>query len=131
MKNTLPPPPSPMGQKMSAKLRMILEGKVAISYFIAYILLVLAIFQGKSVTETWRIATGSVILGLSLFVTLFVPYSSVATRASMLGKVYLLSRSLEICCVFKMHMHCQRSLRTLLIARIVSPACRFSVNVNF
>lgn len=71
---------------MSAvKLMMILEGKVAISYFIAYILLVLAIFRGKSVTEAWPITTGSVILGLSLFVTLFVPYSSVARRASMLG----------------------------------------------
>ena len=66
---------------------MIWEGKVAITFFIAYILLVLAIFQGASVTEAWRISTGSVILGLSLFVTLFVPYSSVARRASMLGKL--------------------------------------------
>lgn len=72
---------------------MILEGKIATLYFIAYILLVLSIFQGKSVTEAWPIPTGSVILGLSLFVTLFVPYSSVARRASMLGMV-----TWEICC---------------------------------
>ena len=71
---------------------MILEGKIAILYFIAYFLLVLAIFQGKSFTEVWRITTGSVILGLSLFVTLFVPYSSVARRASVLGKI---TRGLE------------------------------------
>ena len=60
---------------------------MAITFFIAYILLVLTIFQGKSVTEAWRVAVGSVILSLSLFVTLFVPYSSVARRASMLGKL--------------------------------------------
>lgn len=79
---------------MSAKFMMIWEGKVAISFFIAYILLVLTIFQGKSVTEAWSIATGSIILGLSLFVTFFVPYSSVTRRASMLGT--LLSRILKI-----------------------------------
>jgi len=67
---------------------MIWEGKVAITFFIAYILLVLTIFQGESVTEAWRVAVGSVILSLSLFVTLFVPYSSVARRASMLGSVF-------------------------------------------
>lgn len=67
---------------MSAQFTMIWEGKVAITFFIAYVLLVLTIFQGKSVTEA-----GSVILSLSLFVTLFVPYSSVARRASMLGKL--------------------------------------------
>lgn len=65
---------------------MIWEGKVAISFFIAYILLVVTIFQGKRLTESWNIATGGMLLGLSLCVTCFVPYSSVAKRAAMLGK---------------------------------------------
>ena len=59
---------------------------MAISFFIAYILLVLTIFQGKRLTEAWDIATGSIILCLSLLVTFFVPYSSVVKRAAMLGK---------------------------------------------
>lgn len=66
---------------------MIWEGKVAFSFFVAYVLLALTIFQGKRVTEAWSIATGSIILGLSLFVACFVPYSSVARRAAILGKI--------------------------------------------
>ena len=64
---------------------MIREGKVAIAFFIAYVLLVLTIFQEKELSKVWDFATRGVILGSSLSVTLFIPYSSIAKRAAAIG----------------------------------------------
>lgn len=76
----------PPDSKMSVLKTLILEGKVALSYFIACILLVLTLFQSCSLTEIWSIATRGIILGLTMCATCFVPYSSVAKRAALLGK---------------------------------------------
>ena len=76
----------PPDSKMSVINTLILEGKVALSYFIACILLVLTLFQSCSLTEIWSIATRGIILGLTMCATCFVPYSSVAKRAALLGK---------------------------------------------
>lgn len=81
---------------MSAKFTMIWEGKVAIAFFISYILLVLTIFQGRRLTEAWSIATGCIILGLSLLPTFVVPYTSVARRAAILGKLLCTCSALGI-----------------------------------
>lgn len=59
---------------------------MAISFFIAYILLVFTLFQSIRLTEAWSIAKGGTILGLSLCVACFVPYFSVAKRSAMLGE---------------------------------------------
>ncbi|PFX13868.1 protein-S-isoprenylcysteine O-methyltransferase-like [Stylophora pistillata] len=72
---------------MSA-LNLITEGKVALSYFIACILLVLTLFQSCILTEVWSIASRGMILGFTLFATCFVPYSSVAKRAALLGIIF-------------------------------------------
>nr|XP_058964756.1 protein-S-isoprenylcysteine O-methyltransferase-like [Pocillopora verrucosa] len=73
---------------MSVINTLILEGKVALSYFIACILLVLTLFQSCSLTEIWSIATRGIILGLTMCATCFVPYSSVAKRAALLGIIF-------------------------------------------
>lgn len=64
---------------------MILEGKIAVAFCIAYILLVLTIFQEKHLTKVWDFVTRGVILGLILSVTWFVPHSSIAKRAAAIG----------------------------------------------
>lgn len=69
---------------------MIREGKVAIAFFIAYILLVLTIFHDKHLrygtSIAWDFAARrAAILGLSLSVTWFVPHSSIAKRSALIG----------------------------------------------
>ena len=88
----------PPDSKMSVINTLILEGKVALSYFIACILLVLTLFQSCSLTEIWSIATRGIILGLTMCATCFVPYSSVAKRAALLGKHIGIYNNCKNCC---------------------------------
>lgn len=66
---------------------MIREGKVAIVFFIAYMLLVLTIFRDlKRVTYSWDFGTKVAILCSSLSATWLVAHSSIAKRAAAIGK---------------------------------------------
>lgn len=65
---------------------MIREGKVAIAYFITYVLLVLTLFQDRHLPDISDFGARGAILGLSLCVTWFVPHSSIAKRAAAIGQ---------------------------------------------
>ena len=65
---------------------MILEGKLAIAYFIACILLVLTLFQDRHLTGISDFGARGAIVGLTLCATWFVPHSSIAKRAAAIGQ---------------------------------------------
>ena len=59
---------------------------MAIAYFVAYILLVLTLFEDRHLTGISDFGARGTILGLSLCVTWFVPHSSIAKRAAAIGQ---------------------------------------------
>ena len=77
--------------QITTLFEMIAEGKVAISFFLAYILLTVTSFQDvRHSTDIWNLKTQCAYVGLSLSATRIFPHSSVAARAAFLGKFFFI-----------------------------------------
>lgn len=75
--------------QITTLFEMIAEGKVAISFFLAYILLTVTSFQDvRHSTDIWNLKTQCAYVGLSLSATRIFPHSSVAARAAFLGVLF-------------------------------------------